>query len=283
MIGDRTPGRILFALFNYTFMGIYALCMVIPIVYILQLTLSGNPDPSFRIIPLDFTFENYAYVVQRGLIVRPLWNSVVLSLSATLFSLVLTSILAYALSDATLPARKFFNLIVVLALLLNVGFLPKYLLVRDLGLINSYWSIILTGGIASFNVILMRNYFQRLPRELFDTARIDGAGELTVLTRIVVPLSLPVLATIFLFYFVDYWNEYFDVILYITDRAKHTLQVVLRSMIILEEDLGSDADVMLLDNVKYTTVIVALIPIMMLYPFLQKYFTKGILLGSVKG
>ena len=283
MIGDRTPGRIVFALFNYCFMGIYALFMVIPIVYILQLTLSGNPDPSFRIIPLDFTFENYLYVVRRGLIVRPLWNSVVLSLSATLFSLVLTSVLAYALSDATLPARKFFNLVVVLALLLNVGFLPKYLLVRDLGLINSYWSIILTGGIASFNVILMRNYFQRLPRELFDTARIDGAGELTVLTRIVVPLSLPVLATIFLFYFVDYWNEYFDVILYITDRAKHTLQVVLRSMIILEEDLGSDADVMLLDNVKYTTVIVALIPIMMLYPFLQKYFTKGILLGSVKG
>ncbi len=276
-------GRRVFEAGNYAVMVLYALTMVLPLLYILQLTFSGHADPSFRIWPREFTLDNYAYVIGRGLITQPLWNSVVLSVSATSFSLVLTAVLAYALSNPELPGRKFFNFIVVLALLLNVGFLPKYLLVRDLGLINTYWSIILTGGISSFNVILMRNYFQRLPRELFDTARIDGAGEATVLARIVLPLSLPVLATIALFYFVGTWNEYFDVILFITDRSKHTLQVILRSMIILEEDLGSDADVMLLDNVKYTTVVVALIPIMLLYPFLQKYFTKGILLGSVKG
>jgi putative aldouronate transport system permease protein len=275
--------RRLFATANYTFMIVYALVMAVPILYVVQLTLSGHADPAFRLWPREFTLDNYAYVIGRGLIVQPLVNSIVLSVSATLFSLFMTSVLAYALSRRELPARRVFNFIVVLALLLNVGFLPKYLLVRDLGLINSYWSIILTGAISSFNVILMRNYFQRLPLELFDTARIDGAGEATVLVRIVLPLSLPVLATIALFYFVDYWNEYFYIILFITDRSKHTLQVILRSMIILEEDLGSDADVMLLDNVKYTTVVVALIPILMLYPFLQKYFTKGILLGSVKG
>jgi putative aldouronate transport system permease protein len=279
---DGAPRR-LFEAVNYTFMVCYALLMALPVLYVVQLTFSGNADPAFRIWPRDITLENYAYVIGRGLIVRPLVNSVALSSSATLFSLFMTSVLAYALSRPELPARRFFNFVVVLALLLNVGFLPKYLLVRDLGLINTYWSIILTGAISSFNVILMRNYFQKLPAELFDTARIDGATEATVLVRIVLPLSLPVLATIALFYFVGYWNEYFDIILFITDRSKHTLQVILRSMIILEEDLGSDADVMLLDNVKYTTVVVALIPIMLLYPFLQKYFTKGILLGSVKG
>ena len=218
------------------------------------------------------------------MILRPLWNSIFLSVTATVFSLTMTCILAYPLSDPGLPGRRFFNFLVVLTIMINLGFLPKYLLVRELKLMNSYWSIILVGGISSFNLIIMRNYFQSIPRELFDSARIDGASERVILVRLVLPLSLPVMATIFLFYFVDNWNEYFRIILYISDRTKHTLQVILRSIIILDEDMGSDqADRFLLDNIKYTTVIVALIPIMMLYPFLQRYFTKGIMLGSIKG
>ena len=265
-------------------MALLALTMLLPILHILQLTLSGHPDSSFRLWPRQFTFENYRFVLEQGLILRPLWNSIFLSATATVFSLSMTSILAYPLADPGLPGRRFFNFLVVLTIMINLGFLPKYLLVRDLRLMNTYWSIILVGGISSFNLILMRNYFQSIPRELFDSARIDGASERLILIRIVLPLSLPVMATIFLFYFVDNWNEYFRIILYITDRSKRTLQVVLRSIIILDEDMGADeADIMLLDNIKYTTVIVALIPIMLLYPFLQRYFTKGILLGSVKG
>jgi putative aldouronate transport system permease protein len=277
-------GQRVFAFFNYLFMGLYALAMVIPVLYILQLTFSGHPDPSFRLFPRQITLQNYRFVIEQGLILKPLWNSVFLSTTATSFSLLMTAVLAYPLADPGLPGRRFFNFLVVLTIMINLGFLPKYLLMRDLGLMNTYWSIILIGGISSFNLIIMRNYFQSLPRELFDSARIDGAKELGILVRIVFPLSLPVMATIFLFYFVENWNEYFRIVLYIVDRSKHTLQVVLRSIIILEEDMGgAEADVMLLDNIKYTTVIVALIPIMMLYPFLQRYFTKGILLGSVKG
>jgi putative aldouronate transport system permease protein len=277
-------GQKVFNVFNYTFMALLALTMLLPVLYILQLTLSGHPDPSFRLWPRQLTIDNYRFVLEQGLILRPLWNSVFLSVTATVFSLCMTSILAFPLSDPALPGRRFFNFLVVLTIMINLGFLPKYLLVRDLKLMNTYLSIILVGGINSFNLILMRNYFQSIPRELFDSARIDGASERMILIRIVLPLSLPVMATIFLFYFVDNWNEYFRIILYITDRSKHTLQVVLRSMIILDEDMGADsANKMLLDNIKYTTVIVALIPIMMLYPFLQRYFTKGILLGSVKG
>jgi len=179
-----------------------------------------------------------------SLILRPLWNSIFLSVTATVFSLSMTSILAYPLADPGLPGRRFFNFLVVLTIMINLGFLPKYLLIRDLKLMNTYWSIILVGGINSFNLILMRNYFQSIPRELFDSARIDGASERMILIRIVMPLALPVMATIFLFYFVDYWNEYFRIILYITDRTKHTLQVILRSIIILDEDMGADeADV----------------------------------------
>ncbi len=279
-----TRGQRIFAVFNYTAMGLFALSMIIPVIHILQLTFSGHPDLSFRLIPKEFTFDNYAFVIKQGIILRPLWNSIVLSVTATTFSLCMTSILAYPLADRNLPGRRFFNFLVVLTIMINLGFLPKYLLIRELKLMNTYWSIILVGGISSFNLIIMRNYFQSLPGELFDSARIDGASELTILIRIVVPLSRPVMATIFLFYFVDNWNEYFKIILYITDRMKHTLQVILRSIIILEEDMAtSEADAILLDNIKYTTVIVALIPIMVLYPFLQKYFTRGILLGSVKG
>ncbi len=265
-------------------MGLFALSMIIPVFHILQLTLSGHPDLSFRLIPRQFTFEHYAFVIKQGIITRPLLNSIFLSVTATSFSLCLTAILAYPLADRSLPGRRFFNFLVVLTIMISLGFLPKYLLIRELKLMNSYWSIILVGGISSFNLIIMRNYFQSLPGELFDSARIDGASEMTILFRIVIPLSLPVMATIFLFYFVDNWNEYFRIILYIMDRSKHTLQVILRSIIILEEDMaGDEADAILMDNIKYTTVIVAIIPIMILYPFLQKYFTKGILLGSVKG
>lgn len=279
-----TPGQKIFNIFNYAIMGIFALTMIIPVLHILQLTLSGHPDLSFRLWPRQFTLDNYRFVFEQGIILRPLWNSIFLSVTATVFSLCMTALLAYPLADRGLPGRRFFNFLVVLTIMINIGFLPKFLLVRELGLMNTYWSIILVGGISSFNLILMRNYFQSLPTELFDSARIDGASELTILVRIVLPLSLPVLATIFLFYFVANWNEYFHIILYISDRTKYTLQVILRSIIILNEDMGeSDANIMLLDNIKYTTVIIALIPIMILYPFLQKYFTKGILLGSVKG
>jgi putative aldouronate transport system permease protein len=279
-----TRGQKIFNIFNYTIMGIFALTMIIPVLHILQLTLSGHPDLSFRLWPRQFTLDNYRFVIEQGIILRPLWNSIFLSVTATVFSLCMTVVLAYPLADRGLPGRRFFNFIIVLTIMINIGFLPKFLLIRELGLMNTYWSIILVGGISSFNLIIMRNYFQSLPDELFDSARIDGASELTILVRIVLPLSLPVLATIFLFYFVANWNEYFRIILYISDRTKHTLQVILRSIIILNEDMGeSDANIMLLDNIKYTTVIIALIPIMILYPFLQKYFTKGILLGSVKG
>ena len=280
----RTSGEKLFSILNYTLMGLLALTMLLPLLHILQLTFSAHPDTSFRLWPRQFTLENYRYVLEAGFILRPLWNSIFLSTTGTIFSLAMTSLLAYPLADPDLPGRRFFNFLIVLTIMINIGFLPKYLLIRDLKLMNNYWSIILVGGISSFNLIIMRNYFQSIPRELFDSARIDGAPERTIMIRIVLPLALPVMATIFLFYFVDYWNEYFRIILYITDRTKYTLQVILRSIIILEEDMGGDeVDRMLMDNIKYTTVIVALIPIMMLYPFLQRYFTKGIMLGSVKG
>ena len=279
---ESLSGKI-FNIFNYLMMGLFALCMILPVLHILQLTFSGHPDLGFRLWPKQFTLENYRYVFSKGLILRPLLNSIRYCAMATTFSLLLTSLLAYPLSVKGLPGRRFFNFLVMLTLMIKLGFLPQYLLIKDLKLMNTYVGIMLVGGINSFNLIIMRNYFQSLPVELLDSARIDGASEMTILTRIVLPLSRPVIATIFLFYFVDDWNAYFKFILYITDYAKQTLQVILRSMIILEEDMGEGINEMLRDNIKYTTVIVALIPVLILYPFLQKYFTKGIMLGSVKG
>ncbi len=280
----ESGGQRVFAVFNYAFMTLLALAVVIPIMYIWQLTLSSSPDPSFRIWPKMFTLENYRFVIEKNIIVRPLLNSVYLSTTSTLFSMVMTCVLAYPLADRGLPGRTFFNFLVVLPMLISLGFLPKYLLVRELGLLNSYLGIVLVSGIGSFNLIIMRNYFQSLPAELFDSARIDGASELATLAKIVIPLSLPVIATIALFYFVDMWNAYFNIVLYISDSRKHTLQVILRSIIIKNEEIDrEDPNMMLLQNIKYTTVIVALIPVLMLYPFLQRYFTKGILLGSLKG
>ena len=279
-----TGAQKFFNIFNYLIMGMFSLTIIIPILYIFQLTFSSHSDPSFRLWPRQFTLENYKFVFQHGLIFRPLMNSIYLSVTATLFSLCMTSIIAYPLADESLPGRRFFNFLVVLTIMINLGFLPKYLLIREIGLMNSYWSIILVGGVNSFYLIIMRNYFQSLPRELIDSARLDGAKEFFILLRIVLPISLPVLATIFLFYFVDNWNYYFKIILYISNRTKHTLQVILQSIIILEEDMGAEnVNVMLIDNIKYTTVIVTIIPMLILYPFLQRYFISGIMLGSIKG
>ena len=280
----ESRGQKVFNLFNYAFMTLLALMVVIPIMYIWQLTLSQSPDPAFRMWPKVFTLENYRFVVENNIILRPLLNSITLSTTSTVFSMVMTCILAYPLADRGLPGRSVFNFLVVLPMLINLGFLPKYLLIRELGLLNSYLGIVLVGGIGSFNLIIMRNYFQSLPSELFDSARIDGASEWATLARIVIPLSLPVIATIALFYFVDMWNAYFTIVLYISDSRMHTLQVILRSIIIKNEEIDrEDPNMMLLQNIKYTTVIVALIPVLLLYPFLQRYFTKGILLGSLKG
>jgi len=281
----RSPLESLFAGFTYAFMGVFALLILLPVLYVIQLTFSVDADTSFRILPKGFTLRHYAYVISAGMIVRPLLNSVYLTVLCTVVALALTLLLAYPLSRKELLWGRVFNFLLILPMMISLGFQPRYLLVRQMGLMNSYLPIVLTSAISSFNTIIIRNYFSSIPDSLVESARMDGCPEVLILARIMVPVALPAIATIALFYMMGAWNKYFDIILYINNERKHTLQVILRTLVMEEEALHTTTrdQQRFTENIQYTTIVVAIIPVMIVYPLLQKQFVKGIMLGSVKG
>ena len=198
-------------------------------------------------------------------------------------SMVLSIGIAYPISRSELKGRKFFNFIVIFPMLFSLGFLPKYFLVRDLGLLDTFASLIFPAAMNTFNIIVLRNFFESIPGSLIESARIDGASEMKILMKIVLPLSTASLATVGLFYMVQAWNSYQDVLLYINDTSKQTLQLVLRTLVMENSMDSTSLELSLMKNIQYTTIVVALIPVMIVYPFLQKYFVKGVMIGSVKG
>lgn len=283
MRGMKITSERIVQIISYFVLSMVTLIVLIPILYIFQLTFSTSPDASFRIFPEGFTLEHYKYVFRNDIIQQPFVNSLIVTSCSLVVSMVLTIGLAYPLSRKELVGRKVLNFIVVLPMLLSLGFLPKYLLVKDLGLIDSMLALIFPASLNTFNIIIMRNFLESIPDSLVESARIDGSSEIKILLKIIVPLSKAALATVALFYMVGTWNSYLDVLLYINDPQKHTLQVVLRTLVMENSMDSSSADLALLKNVQYTTIVVALLPVMIVYPFLQKYFVKGIMIGSVKG
>ena len=278
----ETGGERAFRGASYIVMTLYALAVLLPLLYILQLTFSGSPDTSFRLFPKEFTLDNYAYVFNNDMIQRPFLNSVFVTVCYFVVSMLLSIGMAYPISRPELKGRKYFNFIVVFPMLFSLGFLPKYFLVRDLGMLDTFASLIFPAAMSTFNIIVLRNFFESIPGSLVESARIDGASEITILTKIILPLSTVALATVGLFYMVQAWNSYQDVLLYINDVDKQTLQLVLRT-IVMENSMDSTSmDLSLMKNVQYTTIIIALIPVLLVYPFLQKYFVKGVMIGSVK-
>jgi len=281
----KTMGEKTFTAFSYFTMTLYALIVFLPLLYIIQLTLSTSTDISFRIFPKGFTFKHYAYVISEGLILRPLLNSVYLTAVCTVVSVTMTVLLAYPLSRRELLGRRAFNFLLILPMMISLGFLPRYLLVWQLGLLNTYAAIVLTTAVSSFNTIIVRNYFSSMSDSLVESARMDGCPEIRILLQIIMPIAKPAIATIALFYMVSVWNKYFDIILYITNTDKHTLQVILRSLVMDETQYRNVTDEMqqYTRNIQYTAIVIAIIPVMIVYPLLQRHFVKGIMLGSVKG
>jgi putative aldouronate transport system permease protein len=201
--------------------------------------------------------------------------------------MILTSFMAYALSRKYLHGRGIFNFIVVFTMLFSGGMIPSFILVQSLGLIDSLWALILPSAISAYNMIIMRNFFQGIPDSLEESAKMDGCSDWGVFFRIILPLSLPSIATISLFYAVSYWNTYQSAILYINDSAKWPIQVLLRQIVIVSSGMNADAasvDVVPpAQSVKMAVIVVATLPMLIAYPFVQKYFVKGAMVGSVKG
>jgi putative aldouronate transport system permease protein len=280
----------------YAVLALLTLVTLLPILNVLARSLSdaaavaSNPG---MIIPRGFTFEAYRYIFDTPVLMRSFGISVFVTVTGTLCNMVVTTMAAYGLSKTELPGHRLMMWMVILPMLFSAGLLPTYMLIKDIGLLNSVWVLVVWGLVSPFNLILLRNFFWSIPSEIEEAARLDGASDFRTLWDIVLPLSKPVLATVSLFYAVGHWNDFFTGLFFITDNSKWPLQVVLRTIIIDQSMMnmgGANAPtgdmtrmVVSSENITAASIIFAVVPILLVYPFLQRHFVKGIMLGSVKG
>ncbi|WP_163509080.1 carbohydrate ABC transporter permease [Fodinicola acaciae] len=263
--------------------------MVYPFVYVVLASFgTNNSFKRFGLVPSEFSFEAYGSILSGGVVTRALFVSIGITLVGTALSVFLTATLAYGLSRTReVPGTRAVLYLVLVTMFFAAGIIPTYLLVKGLGLIDSYWSLILPSLVSAFNMVVMRNFFMRLPKELLDAARIDGAGEWQTFLRIVLPLSKAVIAVIALFYAVAYWNSFFNAILYLNDATKWPIQLVLNQYVLqgasLSQIQNPEAPQPPAEAVQMAVVVLSTLPIVIVYPFLQRYFSKGVLTGAVKG
>ena len=285
-----TKGGKVFSIINGTILIIIALICFLPFVNVIASSFASTQEvvaKRFILIPETFSLDAYRYILSTPTLFKSLAVSVGVTGVGTLVSMVLTSLMAYGLSRKYLHGRGFLNFLVVFSMLFSGGMIPTFLVVKAFGLIDSYWSLILPVAINAFNLIIMRNFFQALPDSIEESAKMDGCTDLGVFWKIMLPLALPSIATISLFYAVTYWNTYMTAILYINDSTKWPIQVLLRQIVIVSSGMqaeGSSVDVIPpAQTIKMAVIVIATVPMLIAYPFVQKYFVKGALVGSVKG
>jgi putative aldouronate transport system permease protein len=246
----------------------------------------------FLLWPIQFTLDAYDYIFQTPTLLNSFVITVFITVVGTALNLIFTILAAYGLSKRELPFNGLLMGLIVFAMLFSAGIVPTFMVVRQLGLIDQVWALIIPQLVSPFNLILMRNYFWSVPPELEESARIDGASEIRILWSVVLPLSMPAIATIGLFYAVGHWNEFFGALFYINDNSKWPLQLLLRSIIIENnfQNMGAGGamgevrtKMINPENIKAATIVFATVPILMVYPFLQKYFVQGVKLGAIKG
>jgi putative aldouronate transport system permease protein len=238
----------------------------------------------FILYPKSIDLSAYQYVFRHAQLLDAYKYTLLITLLGTVLNLIMTSLGAYVLSSYDMPGRSLLMTIVLITMFFSGGLIPTYLVIRSLHLVNTIWALILPGLVSTWLLILMRNFFQGIPAALRESARIDGASELAILIRIILPLALPMIATLALFYGVGHWNEYTGVVLYINNNKIITLQVLLRNMYTISlTEMDSERLPPPVESVRAATVMIATIPIVCVYPFLQKYFVKGMMVGSLKG
>jgi putative aldouronate transport system permease protein len=284
--------RVFFAV-NYVFLALFGISALVPLINIVAVSLSDSSaiiSGKVSVWPIGWNIEAYRQLIEGTRIIHALKNSIIITVVGVALSMLFTILAAYPLSRNTFYGRRFFTLAIVFTMLFGGGLIPSFLVIKELGLINSYAAIWLPSLVSAFNMMIMRTFFLNIPSELEDAARMDGCGEYRLLLQIFLPLSLPVLATLTLFYSVGYWNQFLTVLLYINDAKKYNLTVLVQNMVASQQLLqqintfqAEDSVSMTPEAIKAGAVVILLLPLMIVYPFLQKYFVKGALVGSVKG
>ncbi|RTE11728.1 carbohydrate ABC transporter permease [Paenibacillus whitsoniae] len=291
MVEDRSFLGRTFSIINYLLLTIIGLITVIPFVHVVAGSFTTSAEMAakkFVLIPTDWSIEAYRFIFSTNTIFKAMGVSIWTTLVGTIFSMLVTALMAYGLSRRDVDGRKVIMFMVVFTMLFHGGLIPTFLVVKELGMIDSYWALIIPSSISAFNLIILKNFFQNIPEGLEESAKIDGCSDFGILFRIVLPLSMPAIATISLFYAVTYWNTYLNAILYLNESAKWPIQVLLRQIVVLASgmDVSSDLDSVApppAQSIKMAVIVVATLPILCVYPFLQKHFAKGAMIGSIKG
>lgn len=274
-------GRTLFLMFDFALLGALMCMMVLPLIKVLV----DSVDPTsygVRLIPRVVNFSAYEMIIRNSTLYQPFLVSIYTTVVGTIFGLLVTTMGAYVLIQKDMPGHRFMGKLVLATMLFNGGLIPTYLTIKNLGLMNNMLAVIVPCSVGAYNTILMKSFFASIPGELFDSAAIDGCSPFGAFWRIMLPLSKPALASVGLFIAVGLWNEYMHFILYITDPEWQNFQVKVRSLI-LEDGLSGTSITLSQEMLKSATVVVVVVPFLLIYPFVQKYFTKGVTLGAVKG
>ena len=294
MIADRSLSSKIMDVIVYTTMIVVLVTTLYPVLYVVSASLSSasaNDRGLVTIFPVDFNIDAYIGIFSMPTLTRAFTNSVIITASGTAINMFFTTTYAYALSRKKLALRGFYTVVAMIPMYFSGGLIPSFLLItRTLHLYNSWWALILPGAISTTNMIIMRSFFVSLPAELEESAYLDGANDIVIFYKIILPLSKAVLFTIGLYYLVGHWNSWFNAMIFLQDRSKYPLQLFLREILlsgsmtdIAAGSTGEDVNnVLTMNMLKYCTIVVSTLPILCIYPFLQKYFVKGVMIGSVK-
>ncbi len=287
---DHTWSNRLFDIVNTALLSLIGIICVLPFIYVLAVSFTAPhivAEGGFILYPKEVSLAAYRYIFSSNALIRSLGVSIYITVVGTLLNLVFTSLLAYPLSRKSFKGRSVMLLAVLFTMLFNGGLIPTYYVVKSLHLIDSLWALMIPTAISAFNLIILKNFFQQMPDGIEDSAKIDGCNDLGILFRIVIPLSLPAIATFGLFYAVDHWNKFFSAVMYINNNEKWPIQVLLREIVINANSRVGDTNIEEMNiqplTIKMAVIVFATLPIMAVYPFLQKHFAKGVMLGSVKG
>ncbi len=290
----RTPTDKLYMVLVYALTILISLMILVPLVFVLAASFS-SPDALMAgrvfLWPVEFNTRGYTMVLEHKMLVTGFQNTLIYAAAGTVINVILTILAAYPLSRRDLKIRNPVMFLFAFTMLFSGGLIPLYLLVKNLGILNTRWAMLLPNAMSVWNVIITRTYFQsNIPGEMLESANIDGCDDFRFLWKIAIPLSVPIIAVNVLLYAVGHWNSYFNALIYLNDNALYPLQLVLRDILIQDDTAGISMDVTkqleqqrLRYLLQYSTIVVATVPVAVLYPFVQKYFVSGIMIGAIKG
>ncbi|WP_248927491.1 carbohydrate ABC transporter permease [Paenibacillus hamazuiensis] len=285
-MGRVSRARKWFIVGNYTVLTLVSLCMLLPFVNMVAGSFSGGNailQGLVTVWPVNFTLENYIAVIKNAGFWKSFGITVYITVLGTALNLAFTTLMAYGLARPDLKGRSAIILVVLFTMIFTAPIIPSFLLVKSLGMLDTLWALMIPSLVSGFNLLIMISFFQNIPDGLTEAAKIDGCHEYRTLWSIVLPLSLPVMTTIGMFYAVGHWNGYYAAMMYLRDPGWFPLQVKLRQIVVDSDTASVLNSLSSAEGIKMATIIVATVPVMIIYPFVQKHFVKGAMIGSVKG